>query len=481
MKEGWIRKNFLYRHLASTKTAIYLLFVLFIFFLIGTIFPQGVELEQYREAGGKFIFAARYLGFLHIFKTPLFFLAGLLLALNALVCTIERIIVLRRRSSGDWHPGRGRSTSYKIPAGTDTRGLLEKLKIALKKRGYKLRREEVTDNGGTLTFGRGINLTVTSILFHAGIFLCLLLFFSTHYFAYENYLTIYPGETKEVELPGEKSAPFQLKLNDFSTIYEDNPKIAFPEKAHLKIAALISKPGDKAAFTLEPASIAVSDWISDLSVQSGDKELVRKKIEVNVPLRHGGFTFYQMGYDQAVELLIQGKRTSISPGKPFDGINNEKLTISRVKHGTLNKLDGTQEEIQPSISLYRLKEGGSRRDRDKIGGVPLGESRKIAGMVFKFTGFKEASVLSYRVDPSVNILYYLSFFIIALITARLYLSQSRLKVVAAGSGGDGSVTVSLRREGAISLRGGEERKIEDAFKEIGLVEPNQPYDSSSTS
>ncbi|NIO15543.1 MAG: hypothetical protein GTN70_00820 [Deltaproteobacteria bacterium] len=476
-----MRKNFIYRHLASTKTAIYLLLVLSLFFLIGTIFPQGVGLEEYREAGGKFIFGARYLGFLNIFQSPLFLLAGLLLALNTLVCTAERIIVLARRRPGEWHPGKEGRRSYAIPAGSDVPGLLPRLKAALKKRGYKLRREEAGESGATLTFARGIDLTITSILSHAGIFLCLALFYSTHYLSYENVLTLYPGETKEVELPGEKRAPFQLKLNEFSTLYEDNPKIEFPPKAHMKIAALVSKAGEKAAFTLEPGAVAVSDWISDLSVQRGGKEVLRKKVEVNVPLRHGGFTFYQMGYDQEVELKVGGETRTISPGKRFEGKNEEKLMISGVRHGTLNRIDGTREKIKPFFSLYRLKEGGSRKDREKLGDLSLGERRQIMGMAVTFSRFKEASVLSYRVDPSVGILYYLSFLVIVLITARLYLRQSRVKVVLASGDGDGTVTVSLRSEGALSSRQDEERKIADVFAEIRLVELNPPYDSSSTS
>ncbi len=475
-----MRKNVIYRHLASTKTAIYLLLVLSLFFLIGTIFPQGVGLEEYREAGGKFIFGARYLGFLNIFQSPLFLLAGLLLTLNTLVCTAERIIVLARRRSGEWHPGKEGRRSYAIPAGSDIPDLLLRLKAALKKRGYKLRREEVSESGGTLTFARGIDLTITSILFHAGIFLCLLLFYSTHYLSYENVLSLYPGETKEVELLGEKMAPFQLKLNEFSTLYEDNPKIAFPPKAHMKIAALISKAGEKAAFKLEPGAVAVSDWISDLSIQREGKEVLRKKVEVNVPLRHGGFTFYQMGYDQEVELKVGGETRTISPGKPFEG-KQERLMISGVRHGTLNRIDGSSEKIKPFFSLYRLKEGGSRKDREKLGDLSLGERRRIAGIAVTFSRFREASVLSYRVDPSVGILYYLSFLVIILITARLYLRQSRVKVVAAPGAGDGTVTVSLRSEGALFSRHGEERKIEDVFVEIQLVELNPPYDSSSTS
>jgi hypothetical protein len=473
MNEGRIRKSFIYRHLASIKTSVYLLFILFIFFLIGTIFPQGVELERYREAGGRFIFAAKYLGLLNIFETPLFLISGLLLVVNTLLCTIERVIALSRKKAEAGHFSRKGQKSYRITEDTDIPALQEDLKVGLVKRGFRFLREDKTGTGRSITFGRGINLAVTSILFHAGILVCILLFFATHYFAYENYLTLYPGETKEVVLPGGKVAPFQLKLNGFSTTYEDNPKIEFPEQAHLKIAVLLQKPGEGATFKLPEGAIAVSDWVSDLSVLQGDREMARENIEVNVPLRYRGLTFYQMGYDQEVELIIRGKKERISPGKPIPGKKGENLTISNVKHGTLTRLDGKKEKIKPYLSLYRLKEGENKKSREKIADLTMGESGKIDGVAFTFSRFKEASVLSYRVDPSVNVLYYLSFFVVTLVAARLYLRRSRLKVEFIPGEGGVVVVANLRAEGAIYSPRGEKRKVMDAMEETGLVEIDQ--------
>lgn len=484
MKASPIRKHFLYRNLASIKTTVYLLSIIFVLFLIGTIFPQGVDVTSYEDAGGKFVFAAKYLGFLHIFETPLFLLSGFLLALNTIVCTVERLITLAKKERSVPAFGRKGQRRYQTSDGVAIPKLEEELIIFLKKRGFRLRHREETSSGSSLAFNKGLHLPFMSILFHAGIFICILLFFSTHYFAYENYLTIYPGETKEVTLPGEKSAPFRLKLNRFSTIYEDNPIIDFPGKAHLKIAAIIEKPGERAAFKLEGGSIAVSDWVSDVSVLEGDRELANKEVEVNVPLRYGGFTFYQMGYDQEVELLVDGRKVIISPGKPFDGNNNEKLTISSVKHGKLYKLDGTTEKVEPYVTLLRFKEGGSRKSREKLGDLPMGKKRKIAGIPLQLVDFKEASVLSYRVDPSVNILYYLSFLVTALIAARLYLRRSRLHLEISPREGSVAVVTKIRGEGAIYFPDVEEKKVQNAMEEAGLVEtgPNNnqlPSDPST--
>jgi len=47
-----------------------------------------------------------------------------------------------------------------------------------------------------------------------------------------------------------------------------------------------------------PANRAISDYISELEVIDNDGKIVaRKDIEVNHPLRYGGYRFYQQDYD----------------------------------------------------------------------------------------------------------------------------------------------------------------------------------------
>ena len=51
----------LYRYLSSLKTSVYILVLMGIIFLIGTIFPQGENIEDYISAGGKYIAVVRAL------------------------------------------------------------------------------------------------------------------------------------------------------------------------------------------------------------------------------------------------------------------------------------------------------------------------------------------------------------------------------------------------------------------------------------
>jgi len=81
----------LYRFLSSLKTSVYVLVFLCILFLIGTIFPQGENIDDYIEAGGKYITIVRALDFLDIFMSPLFIAATFLLLINLALCLYDRL------------------------------------------------------------------------------------------------------------------------------------------------------------------------------------------------------------------------------------------------------------------------------------------------------------------------------------------------------------------------------------------------------
>ena len=60
----------------------------------------------------------------------------------------------------------------------------------------------------------------------------------------------------------------------------------------------------------------VRDFFSVLQVIDGGEVVLEKKIEVNDPLRYGGYTFYQTSYDQK-GLSWSGLQVRNDPGVPF--------------------------------------------------------------------------------------------------------------------------------------------------------------------
>ncbi|RMG58398.1 MAG: hypothetical protein D6713_07880 [Deltaproteobacteria bacterium] len=412
------RETRIYRLLTSTKTAVIVLLVLVLFFLIGTVFPQGASVEEYEKAKGTFLFAARYLGVLHIFSTPLFFAAALFLGLNTFFCTLERFRgILRKRGN----PSPAGGTILREAEGFTADEITE----ILHKEGLRLRKKEEREGEIRLHFRRGPSLVGLSVLFHGLIVLSIGAFFHTYLFSYENYLSLGPGETADVTVPAEKEPLFTIRLDDFRTVYVDNPEITFPRAPLLRIASIIS-PDEETRFTLPEGAVSVDDWISRVTVLRKGEEVAQADVLVGRPLSYGGVKLYQMGYDQKITLRVGKEKLSVEPGKPFS-VGKEKFVVSAARHGEWRRLDGTKGKVKPHVTLYRVT-GKGRYDREKVTRLFKGKPEKVGKNRFLFQDFSEKSVFSYRVDPAVSFLSVAAFLINLLIFLRLVTTEERVTV-----------------------------------------------------
>ncbi len=430
-----IRETWIYRTLSSTKTAVYLLFALTVFYLIGTVFPQGVTVESYEKAGGTFLFAAKYLGVLHVFKTPLFLASAVLLGINTVICTVERLRgLLKSLRKDSTVPGK------RIPLEPGTEP--EKLVDALTAKGFRFRGAKGGKTEETvLFFSKGVNLSALSIAFHLLLALCIGAFFHTFLFSFENHFTLGQGEETEITLRNGEKAPFKVKLNEFKTVYVDDPEINFPNSPLLRIASILSGPSEETRFTLNEGAVSVTDWISDVSILENGEEIMRASVKVGKPLSYGGVRIYQMGYDQEVVMQVGKKKLTITPGKPFE-VGGEKFVISAVKHGKWLRLDGGEGEVKPHVVVYKVT-GKNRYDRKRMGRAFMGKWANIAKKRFKLLSFKEKSVFSYRKDPAVGFLYLAGFLVNALIFLRLVITEEKVRITLNRSTG-GFATITLR-------------------------------------
>ena len=460
---GSIRKSFFYRKLSSTKTTIFLLFLLSLLYLIGTVFPQEVEVKEYVDAGGRFVFAAQHLGLLHIFRTPLFFLTGALLSLNALFCTLERVRSLLNKTSS-------RDVKNMDEEGeTLTQSMGKEMEETLKSRGYRLKNRKSHRGGLSLTFKKGFDLSLLSILYHGGIFIAILAFFHTHYYAFENTLTLFPGKSVEVSVQGGEKAPFSLKLNRFRTLYVDNPEFHFPEKGLQRISAILSPSGVKGSFSMGKKRVAVSDWLSDLSVMEKGREVLKKEIQVNDPLRYRGFTFYQMGYMQEITIESGGKVMTVESGRPFSlRKGGEKFILSSLRHGEVRTVEGKIRSLPPGLSLYRAGKTAEGRWKKEGKGLDIkrGERKLIGGRGVTFQSFREASILSYRIDPAASLLSTISYPIVLFILLCLTLSRKTIRVRIDGKG---EAELSCVTKGAFSSKEKEKREIVEFCRKKGIT------------
>lgn len=403
----------LYKYLSSLRTSVYILAFMGIIFLIGTIFPQGQNIDDYIEAGGKYITIVRALDFLDIFMSPLFLITTFVLIVNLIVCLYDRFRIFIRieRKVIDFERLRGHP------------GVLSFSRVdfenRLKKTGFSFKTQtHDAVHPGIKVYEKGIQYWWLSWFYHVGIILAILGFFMTALFAFEKDVLLFPGKPETIslyskdtrwnrilekmgmEVPEKKKGEeYILTLEEFITEYYQGLSIDYPKE---KLERLALGTGIK---KLEPSKKGFSYmpkmWLTRFSVKKPDGRRHYAELWVNRPFRTGYLTLYQMGYEQRVELLANGEVIDAEARVPFEVEDVPgKFVLGSLKTGTLYKKDGTTEEIRPVSNLYYIPEEDPEA-RDDLGEIGIGDTLDAKGVAFAFRDFKEGSYLSYRKDPGV--------------------------------------------------------------------------------
>ncbi|GBE04884.1 MAG TPA: hypothetical protein ENH31_08605 [Nitrospirae bacterium] len=418
----------LYKLFSSLKTSVYILIFMSFMFLIGTIFPQGGDIEAYIEAGGKYAAVVSALDFLDIFMSPLFIFVTGILVLNLLACLYDRLklFLKLKRKPIDFeklkaHPGTAVLESIDIEE--RLRGMRFKLKTETKGRWYP----------GVKIYEKGLQYWWLSWFYHVGIILAIAGFFMTALFAVEKAVVLYPDKPETIslysrdtrwnrfltdmgmELPEQSSKEeYVLTLKEFRTEYYQGLKIDYPKdrtERFLLGAGLKKIEPSKKGFSYMPRM-----WLTRLFVKEPDGKVLDAELRVNRPFRTGGLTLYQMGYEQNAKLLVHpvGKKdlSELSNGVKDETIDVEarvpfqvkeekgKFVLGSFRVGTLFKKDGSTEDIAPFTTLYYIPED-KPSEREVLGQIGPDRSLEAKGITFALKDFKEASYLSYRKDPGV--------------------------------------------------------------------------------
>jgi cytochrome c biogenesis protein ResB len=403
----------LYRFLSSLKTSVYILVFLCVLFLIGTIFPQGQNIDDYIEAGGKYVTVVRALDFLDIFMSPLFLAATALLLLNLAVCLYDRskIYLKIKRRPMDFQTLKHHAKVVTVSCGDLTH--------TLGKIGFTMKGEtEDAADPGVIIFEKGVPFWWLSWFYHLGIILAITGFFLTSLFAFEKDIPLYPGEPQTISLYSKDTRwnrfrewlglsgtqmhdrdNYELSLEEFRTEYYQGLRIDYPEEKleRLAIGAGIEKlkPSQK-GFSYMPKM-----WLTRLNVKRPDGMVLPAEIRVNRPFRTGSLTLYQMGYEQMITLSVGGEEREVEARLPFTVEGTEgKFALGSLKLGTLFKRDGSTEKITPVTSLYHIPDGPAS-EKELIGELALGGQLDAEGVTFEFRDFREGSYLSLRKDPGV--------------------------------------------------------------------------------
>lgn len=402
---GW-----LYKKLSSIKTSEYILGATAFFYIIGTIFPQGGNLDEYIKAGGKYVFFVRVFGLLELFSSPLFLIAAILLFANLVICTYERYPTLFRRPD-DRRSFKTHHTIY-LTQGISN-AIVEARNVLKDSLGFKL----ISKDSEWIIMEKGLPYRALTWVYHAGIAVCFIGFALSYFFAYEDVVTLWPGVPAKIApkssglVQGLFSDPapegkFSLALEEFSTEYLMSARLDYPKDKLSRLA--IGLGWKRPEYKLKDDSLIAKDWKSRLRVIEDGRTAAEKTIEVNDPLKYNGYTFYQMGYEQKLKLRVDDNPL------PLEAMIDEEffipgsetpLKFTELRAGTLYKPDGSREEFTPytMVRFSRKAEGASKDDLVKLS---LNSAVQVDGRLLTLVDFEEGTQLSYRYDPGATVLWW---------------------------------------------------------------------------
>lgn len=405
------------RKLSSLYTSVYLLAVMALFFMTGTIFPQGGEYEEYEKAGGGFLFIVNALSLLDFFTSPVFLILSVILFLNIAVCTWKRypLVFQAKRDAGPFVP----EISIDLPFASSSAH--EEVRKALRKAGFRT----TARNTSYAVAEKGLPYKTLTWLYHAGLMACLLGFALTYFFAFEGEMrlklreaeTVMPEETGRLMglLRGyTPHSDFHLYLERFSTDYAESPRLEYPSDKLSRLA--IGLGWDKhISYELTENFLSVKDWRAKIKVVEGARTLEEKLVEINEPLKYGGYTFYLMDVEQSFRVRVDNNPIVLETNAGEDLIIpglDDPLQLGSWRTGTVKRLNGDIEVLKSRVDVTRKGEEVAR--------LSPGGSAFVDGEKITLLDAVESPVLSYRYDPGVPLLWAAGVFVLITMSLRFF-------------------------------------------------------------
>ena len=265
----------IWKFFASLRLTLIVLLTLAVTSVIGTLIPQNQSPADYFRAYGEFLYRLfDVLDLFDMYHSWWFQVLMLLLTINVLVCSVDRLsttwrIIFARdpRYSADRFRRRQNRQSFRTDAApADIRELV------VKEAGRGFGRVQVEDVGKGFVFfaerWRWSRLGVYIV--HGSVLLLLVGGLVGSIFGFEGFVNIPEGETVNtirLRSNGETAVlPFSVRCDDFF--------VSFYETGQPK------------------------EFRSTLTIIEGGREVLKKDIIVNDPLRYSGINFFQSSYGQ---------------------------------------------------------------------------------------------------------------------------------------------------------------------------------------
>ncbi|MFH1864780.1 MAG: cytochrome c biogenesis protein ResB, partial [Candidatus Eisenbacteria bacterium] len=276
------------RELTRIRLTVWLLIVMWVTMVVGSIFPQGYGPETYIESWGeaKYELFSRF-GLLNLFHSKYFLALGLILLLNLVFCSVIR-----------WMRRGGGGMAFGPPSHARTLTLAGGGAAAAKKTlvagGYKI----LSESDEAITARRGPWPEGVSLLYHLGMGVAIVGFILSALFSFEGDVTLYPGEPERVPTVSADTGFHGFTHGDADTLLPDDRYVELTLKEFITEWELYKNEVNP------DGKYYPKDWMSDLAIVDDDGASSEKMVEVNRPLRVSGLTFYQMAYEQEFDVVV---------------------------------------------------------------------------------------------------------------------------------------------------------------------------------
>ena len=462
--------RWLWRELSRIRLAVWLLIIMTVTMIVGSVFPQGYGAETYIGAWGEERYAAlSKWGLLNLFHSKYFLILGGLLLLNLVFCSLIR---WSRRGGRGFAGSSAPPDAKTVHLGKNIKDATARVRDGLTSRGYRV----LSGVSDVITARRGPWPEGVSLLYHLAMAVAIVGFIVSALFSFEGDATLYPGEPVSVPAVSAETGAFGLRnalagwevegVRPFGFVRPDTT--GWEERV-----VTLTLDEFRTEWELYEGKHYPKDWISDLTVEwpipNGTTAQKNLLIEVNRPLRRGGLTFYQMAYEQSFDVVVRrGARVvervaaeSYVPftlnsvgGMFFPGtlrvgtlFQKYRETEPIVPHIPLKWQPPEPEETEPPVvpshataadagtdtaAIAAEEEAppphGGPPERVEIGDLSLEEPLVIGDVTLMLENPYEGSVLSYRHDPGVPLLYIAIVAFLVGLAVRTYWPSYRARV-----------------------------------------------------
>ena len=408
--------------LISMKLAIWIIIVLAVTSILGTVIEQNQPAEKYHQVYEDWAYNLMdRFNLFDIYHSWWFLLLLCLFTVNLTCCTIDRLprairTVRKPKLTLDDATEKSLSLTERWKSKGDIPHRAEEYKVALA-RAFAVPKVTESDGPVHLYAEKGVSSRFGAYATHAGIVIVFIGAILGNVFGFKSYVNIPDGkEASHLDARGGKQhidLPFSVRNNRFW---------------------LEPYPGG------QPKKYA-----SDLSVMENGREVLRKTITVNDPLQYKGVWFYQSSYGQEGEAtaLVSVRRPdgstmgdlSLAPDEPvpIDGYG----TIRGVKYspnllGRGPALQVVVEKPGKPAAMFVLFQQQPDQDRQRKDALVF----SFGGLTVKmFTGLQVAK------DPGVNVVWLGCLLLTAGMMVSFFLSHRRIWIrLAEGPHGKVEVT-----------------------------------------